>query len=200
MFWDHISGIYDIVETVYNARVYQSLGKCVAAEISPDDRVLECACGTGAISKYIAPNCRQLTATDYSVGMLQQTAKKCAGFSNVRLKRADITSLKCRDNYFDCVVAGNVIHLLDDPVAAVQELVRVCKPGGTIIIPTYINLSQGRTSKAARLFELCGVEFKRQFDAQTYRQFFAQAGFPDARFTIVDGRMPCAIAILNKHS
>lgn len=198
MFWDHISGVYDIVETVYNSRVYQSLGKRVAAEINLNDRVLECACGTGAITKYIAPKCRQLTATDYSVGMLKQTAKKCAGFPNVRLKIADITCLKCRDDYFDCVVAGNVIHLLDDPVAALQELVRVCRPGGKIIIPTYINLSEGKTSKAARLFELCGVEFKRQFDAQSYKQFFVEAGYPDAQFTIMEGRMPCAIAMLIK--
>ena len=61
-----------------------------------------------------------------------------------------MTRLKCQDDRFDKVVAGNVIHLLSDPHAAVKELERVCKPGGKIIIPTYINASEGVNSKAVR--------------------------------------------------
>ena len=51
------------------------LGKKVAEEIEQGDMVLECACGTGAISRYIALKCRKLIATDFSVGMLRQTRK-----------------------------------------------------------------------------------------------------------------------------
>ena len=59
MFWDKVSGLYDFFETVYNGKVYRNLGERVAEEIEQDDIVLECACGTGAISKYIAPKCKQ---------------------------------------------------------------------------------------------------------------------------------------------
>lgn len=132
MIWDNVSGIYDFTETVYNGKVYRRLGETVAAQIKQDDLVLECACGTGAISKYIAPRCRHLTATDFSTGMLRQTAKNCQEYDNVTIRRADLTQLKCRDNKYDKVVAGNVLHLLDKPVAAVKELERVCKTGGKI--------------------------------------------------------------------
>lgn len=46
-----------------------------------------------------------------------------------------------------CVkVAANVIHLLDDPYKAIAELDRVCKRGGKIIIPTYLNKNcKGKT-------------------------------------------------------
>ena len=54
MFWDNVSGVYDLFETVYNGKVYRRLGQKVAEEIGPKDVVLECACGTGAISSYIA--------------------------------------------------------------------------------------------------------------------------------------------------
>lgn len=64
MFWDRVSGFYDFFETIYNGKVYRGVGKKVAEEIESGDIVLECACGTGAISKYIAPKCRQLIATD----------------------------------------------------------------------------------------------------------------------------------------
>lgn len=196
MFWDHVSGFYDFFETVYNRRVYRGLGKRVAEEIEPEDTALECACGTGAISRYIAPRCRRLFATDFSAGMLRQTAKKCRSFRNVTIKRADLTHLNCRDNRFDKVVAGNVIHLLEDPYAALNELTRVCRPGGKVIVPTYINASDGVNKKAVRLLELAGANFKRQFDIRSYKAFFEQAGYPNAAFDIVDGRMPCAMAVI----
>ena len=45
-------------------------------------------------------------------------------------KKADITNIKCKDERFDKVVAGNVIHLLPEPEKALRELERVVKPGG----------------------------------------------------------------------
>lgn len=198
MFWDRVSGFYDFFETVYNGKVYRGLGKRVAEEIGPNDVVLECACGTGAISRYIAPKCRRLMATDFSVGMLKQAARNCQAYDNVRFRRADMTKLNCRDGRFDKVVAGNVIHLLDDPRAALKELERVCKTGGKIIVPTYINASKGVNKKAVRLLEKAGANFKRQFDLRSYQQFFADAGYENVSYFVVEGRMPCAVAVLTK--
>lgn len=198
MFWDRVSGIYDLIETIYNGKVYQELGRTVVRQIEADDIVLECACGTGAISKSIASRCRHLTATDFSRGMLRQAAKNCRDCDNITLRCADMTRLKCRDNRFDKVVAGNVIHLLDEPYAAVKELERVCKMGGKIIIPTYINASGGVNRQAVRLFELAGVRFKRQYDLDSYKKFFADAGFSQVDYMVIDGRMPCAVAVITK--
>ena len=50
MFWNKIAGVYDLFENIYNKKVYARLGKRVAEFIDKDDLVLECACGTGAIS------------------------------------------------------------------------------------------------------------------------------------------------------
>ncbi|MBD5551533.1 MAG: class I SAM-dependent methyltransferase [Lachnospiraceae bacterium] len=198
MFWDKVSGLYDFFETVYNGKVYLGVGKRVAEEIVEDDIVLECACGTGAISKYIAPKCRQLIATDFSKGMLKQTLKNCRKYSNIKVKRADMTQLKCRGNRFDKVVAGNVLHLLENPYTAIKELERVCKTGGKIIIPTYINASEGVNKKAVRLLEAAGANFKRQFDISSYQKFFADAGYENVEYHVVEGRMPCAIAVITK--
>jgi ubiquinone/menaquinone biosynthesis C-methylase UbiE len=198
MFWDKVSNFYDLFETVYNGKVYRGLGEKVSEEIDENDVVLECACGTGAISKYIAPKCKQLIATDFSIKMLEQTSKKCREYNNVKIERADITQLKFHDNRFDKVVAGNVIHLLEKPYGAIKELERVCKAGGKIIIPTYINDSNGANKKAVRLLEAAGANFKRQFDIDTYKQFFEKAEYKDVDYFIVDGRMPCAVAIITK--
>ena len=72
MFWNKVAPLYDAFETLLNKRVYNGTGKAVAEEICSTDTVLECASGTGSITKYIAPVCRRLTATDMSAGMLRQ--------------------------------------------------------------------------------------------------------------------------------
>ena len=145
-----------------------------------------------------APVCRRLTATDFSTGMLRQAEKNLRGFDNVRIRRADITALKCPDGRFDKVIAGNVIHLLDEPYKAVDELLRVCRPGGRDIIPTYINMQKrGKTSPLVKLFDFAGANFTHQFSEKSYRRFFADGGY-EAEFDIVDGRMPCMLAVLTK--
>lgn len=198
MFWDRVASVYDLFEDVYNRKVYRGTGKTVADEIKPTDDVLECACGTGAISVFIAPVCKHLTATDFSEGMLRQTARKVRQYKNVEIRKADMTELDYPDASFDAVVAGNVIHLLDNPVAALNELMRVCKPSGKVIIPTYINIYNGKPSRLVKLFEKAGAHFKRQFDLNTYKQFFANAGFKDVVYHVVEGKMPCAVAVIRK--
>lgn len=198
MFWDKISPLYDLFEKVYNGKVYSGTGAKVAEFIEPSDTVLECACGTGAISIYIAQRCRRLIATDFAVGMLRQAEKKCRKYENTIFRRADITALKCQDNRFDKAVAGNVIHLLPNPELALHELERVVKPGGRIIIPTYINMSKGTGTAAVKFITLLGADFKRQFDFESYKQFFADMGYANVEYHVVDGRMPCAIAVITK--
>lgn len=166
MFWDVVAPVYNFYENIYNGKVNKHLQQEVAALIHSSDRVLECACGAGMLSVPIAKKCRELIATDCSTGMLKQVKRVCKNLPNVQIKRANIMQLSCKDASFDKVVAGNVIHLLDNPSAAIAELLRVCKPGGKLIIPTYINIERD--------------------------------GNPDAEYVLVDGKMPCAIAIITK--
>ena len=197
MFWDKAASLYDLFEMVYNGKVYKGLAMKVAEFIESGDDVLECACGTGMISRHIAPKCHNLIATDVSDGMMKQAKKHCSRFQNVTILKADIMALEWCEETFDKVVAGNVIHLLDDPKGALDELMRVCKKGGKVIIPTYINIeTAGKVSLAARALEILGVSFKRQFNFDSYRQFFADAGFKDVEYHVIEGKMPCAIAII----
>ena len=199
VFWDRAAGVYDVFVNVINRKTHQRLKKIVSDLIEPEDMVLECACGTGLLSAVIATKCRHLTATDFSGNMLKKAEKNCASFHNIAFAKADIMSLPYPDSSFDKVAAGNVIHLLDDPLAALSELKRVCKDGGMLIIPTYINKdSRGNTSGFAGVVGKAGADFKRQFTVESYRQFFLDAGYRDVKVSLAAGRIPCAVAVMKK--
>ena len=199
MFWDKVAGAYDLFVNVVNRKAHKALRSIVEGMIEPDDVILECACGTGLLSQVIAKKCRALTATDFSPKMLEKAEKNCSAFDNIIFSKADILSLDYPDGSFDKVVAGNVIHLLDEPLKALGELDRVCRPGGKLIIPTYMNKDRkGQTSGFASAVGKAGADFKRQFTADTYRQFFLEAGFMDVEITLADGRIPCAVAVMSK--
>ena len=91
-----------------------------------------------------------------------------------------------------------MIHLLDDPHAALKELFRVCKTGGKVIIPTYINIYNGKSSKSVKLFEKAGANFKRQFNLESYMDFYRSAGYENVEYHCAEGKMPCAVAVITK--
>ena len=199
MFWDQVAGVYDVFVNVINRKTHKQLRQIVSDLIEPEDDVLECACGTGLLSAVIAQKSGRLTATDFSKKMLKKAEKNCAAFQNITFSKADITALAFTDCSFDKVVAGNVIHLLDNPMTALGELNRVCKDGGMMIIPTYMNKnSKGKTSGFAATVGKAGADFKRQFTVDSYRQFFLDAGYSDVQIILADGRIPCALAVMKK--
>lgn len=199
MFWDNVAWVYDVFANVINRKANKKLCAVVEGLIFPGDRVLECACGTGLLTGVIAPRCKSLVATDFSEKMLKRAEKKYGKYGNVKFEQANILRLSYPDECFDAVTAANVIHLLDEPYRALRELDRVCKPGGRIIIPTYMNQTdKGTTNGVSGVIGKVGADFKREFTLSTYRQFFADAGYKNISCTMCEGRIPCVAAVLKK--
>lgn len=199
MLWDNVACVYDIFANIINRKANKAL--CVEVEklISSSDDVLECACGTGLLTGVIAPKCKSLIATDFSIKMLKRAKKKYKKYKNTQFEQANILKLSYDDNSFDVVVAANVIHLLDAPYQSLQELDRVCKIGGKIIIPTYMNQTdKGKTNKVSNAIGKAGADFKREFTLETYKQFFSEANYKNVEYIMCQGRIPCAIAVLKK--
>ena len=199
MFWDHVAGVYDIFANIINRKTHKGLCAKVAEEISATDEVLECACGTGLLSGVIAEKCKNLVATDFSVKMLKKASKKHRAYTNIEFREGNILQIEYPDGKFDIVVAANVIHLLDEPYKALAELDRVCRKGGKIILPTYMNKNEkGKTSQFANVVGKAGADFKRQFTFDTYKQFIKEAGYTNVDYSWIDGKIPCAVAVIKK--
>ena len=57
---------------------------------------------------------------------------------------------------------------------------------------------KGTTNSVSGAIGRAGADFKLEFTLDTYKQFFAGAGYTDAGYTMCAGRIPCAVAILRK--
>ena len=102
--------------------------------LSADLTVLDVAAGTGILSRAIAPHVRHVTAADLTPEMLAEGRRLAAdaGIGNVEFEEADAAHLPYGGESFDMVVCRLALHHFDDPAPKVAEMVRVCRPGGTV--------------------------------------------------------------------
>jgi SAM-dependent methyltransferase len=107
-----------------------------AAAPSPDDAVLDVACGGGIVVCAFAPHVRHATGIDMTPAMLDRARTHAAeqGIGNVSWREGDVTALPYPDAAFTIVVSRFAMHHFPDPAAVLREMVRVCAPGGRIVI------------------------------------------------------------------
>jgi methyltransferase OMS1 len=101
--------------------------------------VLEVGAGTGRnIAYYPSKSVDRVLLTDTSDRMLSMAKKKLRELSTDKPQfacmEANGAALEFPDQYFDTVVDTFGLCSYDDPVAALQEMARVCKPGGKILL------------------------------------------------------------------
>lgn len=97
-------------------------------------KILEVACGTGQNLPLFAPN-SEITAVDLSVKMLEVARANATRHElNVNLAIMDAEHLEFRDGSFDTVVSTLSTCTFPDPVKALQEMKRVCRPNGLILL------------------------------------------------------------------
>ena len=104
-----------------------------------DDHVLEIGYGPGTAIPLIAARARNGTVTgvDASARMLTQASRRTRRLiaeGRVSLHKAPAASMPFADASFDRVLAVNNFHIWNDRNAALQEIARVLKPGGTLML------------------------------------------------------------------
>jgi ubiquinone/menaquinone biosynthesis C-methylase UbiE/DNA-binding transcriptional ArsR family regulator len=106
----------------------------LAALASPDAVFGDLGCGTGQVSAALAPFVARVVAVDSSAAMLQAARRRLQGLTNVDLRRGDIESLPIDDERLDAATMMLVLHHLPEPARALNDVARVLKPGGRIVI------------------------------------------------------------------
>src|SRR3984957_20882596 len=104
--------------------------------LTPDARVLDVGCGPGTITVDLAARVPegQVTGIDAADGVLDTARQEAQrrGQENVRFEPGNVYQLGYPDGSFDVVHAHQVLQHVGDPVAALAEMRRVCRPGGMV--------------------------------------------------------------------
>ncbi len=104
--------------------------------MNPAWTVADLGTGTGVMLPLIAPHVKQVIAVDPSPAMLKgaKTRVKEQQLANVELRQGGIEHLPIEDQTVDIALAALVLAYLPDPAAALREVQRILRPGGTILI------------------------------------------------------------------
>ena len=164
-------------------RNQQALDRIVAlAGAGPEDTSLDVACGPGLLACAFARVVRHAVGLDLTPAMLEQARKTQAeqGVKNVTWQPGDIMTLPYPDAHFSIVSSRFAFHHLLDPLGALQEMKRVSKPGGRVVVADMALAPEkaGALNAEERLRDPSHV---RAMPVDELRGLFIQAGLPEPR-------------------
>ncbi len=135
--YDRIARFYDLMERGAESGRLAAWRSRLWAQVK-GSRLLEIGVGTGKNIPYY-PSAVEVTAVDVSSGMLQRARARARALGNeVDLRLMDAQHLEFADDSFDTVVATCVFCSVPDPVLGLQELRRVAKPDGQILLLEHV--------------------------------------------------------------
>jgi phosphatidylethanolamine/phosphatidyl-N-methylethanolamine N-methyltransferase len=139
--------------------------------IQPGDAVLEVGVGTG-INLPLYPSSCKIVGVDLSLHMLEKARERVIdkGLRNCRVLEMDAAAMSFPDESFDIVYAPYLISVVSDPVRVAQEMKRVCRPGGRVVILNHFKSNNRILSKMETAISPLTVHigFKSDLDLQGF--------------------------------
>jgi len=121
----------------WQAYLRQTLGRVLEVlQASGTARILDVGCGTGEFARMAIQRFPELTIVgiDATPAMVELARAKLTGCSRATFQMSRADTLPFGVEEFDAVVCANTLHHMHMPHRALQEWVRVLRPGGQLII------------------------------------------------------------------
>ncbi len=135
--WDEVASSYDKVSTISKAHI-EKFDRVIDILLKyGPKKVLDVGCGSGILEKKLIERGfkGEIEAIDNSEEMLSIAQKLIGNIKDVNFKLFDLNKpLSYGKDYFDCVVAINVLFLLEKPKEFLKDVSRVLKTGGRFIL------------------------------------------------------------------
>ena len=104
----------------------------------PTERWLEAACGPGIIARALAPRTQHVHGVDLTPKMIELARRESTAHANVTFATGDATALPDPDGTYDGALTRFTIHHVPLPQRLVDELARVVKPGGVVVLADHV--------------------------------------------------------------
>ncbi len=143
------------------------------------DTVLDVACGGGVVACAFAPCVKHVTGIDLTPAMLARGAEyaKELGLTNLTWRQGDVTSLPFEDAAFSIVLSRFSFHHFPDPLAVLQEMVRVCAVGGRVVVcDMYAPVDPAKAATWNRLEKLRDPSHVRCLSLPELKTLFGKVG------------------------
>lgn len=152
-------------------------------QINPDFTILDVGCGGGRTIQKLAAVAAQgkVYGIDYANGSVAASRAKNlpeihAG--RVAIQKASVSQLPFTENKFDLVTAIETQYYWPDPVKDMQEILRVLKPGGTLVVIAE-SYKKGATNALQR--PVMKLLKSSNFGVDEHREAFLAAGYTDVQ-------------------
>jgi demethylmenaquinone methyltransferase/2-methoxy-6-polyprenyl-1,4-benzoquinol methylase len=131
--FDHLAARYDITNDVLSFGLTHSWRRATAVAVAAKkgEMILDLAAGTGTSSLAFEKSGATVIPCDFSLGMLREGNKKSP---HLNFSAGDALSLPFADNTFDAVTISFGIRNVNNVDKALQEMLRVTKPAGRLVI------------------------------------------------------------------
>jgi ubiquinone/menaquinone biosynthesis C-methylase UbiE len=162
-----------------------------AARPGPDDTLLDVACGGGIVVCAFAPYVRHATGIDMTTAMLERARALAAekGLANVAWREGEVERLPYPDGAFTIVVTRFAMHHFLDPAAVFREMVRVCAPGGrVVVVDTHTSDDPAKAAAFNRLEILRDPSHARSLYLAELKGLFRTAGLGEPRASFYELR------------
>ncbi|HKR71841.1 MAG TPA: methyltransferase domain-containing protein [Streptosporangiaceae bacterium] len=132
----YLHGHHDSVLRSHRWRTAQNSAGYLISRLPPAADILDVGCGPGTITADLAVLAApgRVVGVDAADDVLAEARRAAADrfVTNVTFETGDVYSLSFADRSFDVVHAHQLLQHLSDPVAALTEMSRVCRPGGVV--------------------------------------------------------------------
>jgi SAM-dependent methyltransferase len=127
-------GHHESVLRSHRWRTAENSAAYLLPHLKPHMRILDVGCGPGTITAGLADRVPkgQVTGIDTAPDVLDKAREAAGDRTNVDFTTGDVYALDYPDDTFCVVHAHQVLQHLGDPVKALREMRRVCKPGGLV--------------------------------------------------------------------
>lgn len=164
---------------------------------------LELACGNGTYSRVLSKNADKVTVTDFSDEMVDAAKKRLNGFENVSVEKADAFDLQYPENSFDTVFLANLLHVVPNPENIVDEVKKVLKTDGRIIVLDFGVEGMSLLSKIGMIIRYLKTYGKPPSDGmalstEDIQGLLEEAGFTIEKVSLIGRKSKAAFAVASK--